>query len=249
MVGITLRTADLTWLNSAIISEFIGSFIFCLTVPLAEMHVGSYAPLPNGFILMAMVFAFGYMSGGYFNPAVTFAAMCVGHLPTPRGMLYIFAQVAAGFSSALYAALVVGTKFPTPNADDDLLKIWQTLCGEAAFTFALATVVLHVLCSKQRHNEFYGFAIGFAMTASMFAVGGLKGGAFNPAVASGTQVVACFLDGNCEPLMHAWVYWAAPMGGSFVAALVFKILGAGEPASETDLTPPPEAPVSVETTH
>lgn len=91
------------------------------------------------------------------------------------------------------------------------------------YTFALTSVVLHVCYSRQQRNEFYGFAIGFMLMAAGFAVGGFTGGAFNPAVATGTQLVAC-IGKNCAPLIFFWIYWIAPMGGAFIASIIYQLL-------------------------
>jgi glycerol uptake facilitator-like aquaporin len=82
---------------------------------------------------------------------------------------------------------------------------------------------LHVAYSRQRTNSFYGFAIGMTVMAAAFSVGGFTGGAFNPAVATGIQLVACF-GGNCKPLIFSWMYWVAPMGGAFVGGFIFNLL-------------------------
>src|SRR4051812_47117783 len=62
-------------------AESVGTFIFALTVALVTNNNPDVEPdanvtaLPVGFMLMSMVFAFGYISGGHFNPAVTFAVL------------------------------------------------------------------------------------------------------------------------------------------------------------------------------
>ena len=104
-----------------------------------------------------------------------------------------------------------------------MVKIWQALCAELVYTFALANVVLHVAYSRQRSNDFYGFAIGMVVLAAAFSVGGFTGGAFNPAVATGIQLVRCFT-GDCKPLVHVWLYWVAPLGGAFLGGLLYNIL-------------------------
>ena len=56
------------------------------------------------------------------------------------------------------------------------------LIVEFLFTFALAYVVLNVATARGTEgNSFYGLAIGFTVVAGAFAVGGISGGAFNPA--------------------------------------------------------------------
>lgn len=208
---------------SELVAEFVGTFLFVLTIPLSSMGVGSLAPIPIGFMLMAMVFTFGYISGGHFNPAVTFATVVTRHTTLPKFARYTAAQVVAGIFATLYGTAIVGLDFPTPNTNNNIVKIWQALCAEMVYTFALASVVLHVAYSRQRSNDFYGFAIGMTVVAAAFSVGGFTGGAFNPAVATGIQLVRCFT-GDCTPLIQVWLYWAAPLAGAFGGGFLYNIL-------------------------
>ena len=60
------------------------------------------------------------------------------------------------------------------------------LLAELLFTFALCFVILEVATSKRTEgNSYYGLAIGFTVMAGAYAVGGVSGGVFNPAVAAG----------------------------------------------------------------
>ncbi len=90
------------------------------------------------------------------------------------------------------------------------------LVVEFLFTFALAYVVLNVATARGTDgNSFYGLAIGFTVTVGAFAVGGLSGGAFNPAVALGASVLGIF------KWSHNWIYVVAPILGGCVAAATF----------------------------
>jgi len=85
------------------------------------------------------------------------------------------------------------------------------------FTFALCYVVLNVATAKgTAGNSFYGLAIGMTVMAGAFAVGGISGGAFNPAVAVGITVM------KLSSWANLWVFLVANFGGAAVAAMVFK---------------------------
>lgn len=212
---------------SQLLAEFLGTFLFVLTIPLAQLGVGALAPLPVGFMLAAMCFTFGYVSGAHFNPAISFAVFLNGLMTLRRLVCYVFAQLLASFMASLYGSAIVGLSIPVPQIDPNLFHLWQGLVCEMVYTFALTSVVLHVCHSRQRTNDMYGFAVGFALTAAGFAVGGITGGAFNPAVATGTQLVAC-IGGNCHPLFFFWVYWIAPFGGALIASVLFQVLDTHE---------------------
>lgn len=213
-----------------LVSEFVGTFLFVLTIPLASIGVGEMAPVAIGFMLSAMVFTFGYCSGGHFNPAVTFAVMTIRQIPVSKGLRYMAVQVLGAIFASLYGTSIVGLDFPAPTTNNNLVKIWQALCAELVYTFALATVVLHVACSRQKGNDFTGFSVGMTVLAAAFSVGGFTGGAFNPAVATGIQLIRCFT-GDCVPLYHLWLYWVAPMAGAFLGGMLFNVLDTEEKAN------------------
>lgn len=217
--------------------EGIGSFIFLMTISLAEMNCGlssingttrtrNLAPIAEGFMLCVLVFTFGYISGGHFNPAVTLSVVMVRGMRIEEAVAYWIAQVVGGILGAGYGILVNGTtrNLPAPQVYRNMTEyVFTAFAAEACFTCFLVTVVLHVAYSQQKNNHFYGFAIGLCLLASQYAVGGVSGGAFNPAVATALQVTKFIAAGYVTPLMHLWLYWAAPAAGAFVAALLFKV--------------------------
>ncbi len=91
------------------------------------------------------------------------------------------------------------------------------------FTFALCSVVLAVATSeKMEGNYIYGLAIGLTVTASAFSVGGITGGAFNPAVYLGPMLMDTFTGGSS--ISHIILYLVGPLAGGALAAIIYKIL-------------------------
>jgi glycerol uptake facilitator-like aquaporin len=218
--------------NNELAAEFVGTFLFVLTIPLATSGIGKLAPLAIGFMLMAMVFTFGYISGGHFNPAVSFATLITNNISVPKFVRYTVVQVAAAICASAYGGMISGFNMPVPTTNFNLVSIWQGFLSEGVYTFALACVVLHVAYSRQKSNDFYGFAIGMVVLSAAFSVGGFTGGTFNPAVATGIQLVACF-GGNCKPLVFVWMYWFAPLGGAFLAGMFHNMLDTATHEEET----------------
>lgn len=72
-------------------------------------------------------------------------------------------------------------------------------------------------------NSFYGLAIGFTVVVGAFAGGSISGGAFNPAVGTGPILVDSMLGGG--GVQHLWLYWAGPLVGGALAAVVFRLQG------------------------
>lgn len=216
--------------------EGIGAFIYVMTISLAEANVGNssingtthtrnMAPIPVGFILSVVVFAFGYVSGGHFNPAVTLGVLLIRGIRIELATAYWIAQCVGGVIGAAYAVIANGTTrhIPAPQVYKNLPQyVITAFVAEAIFTGILVTVVLHCACSSQKNNHFYGLAIGMCVLAAGYAVGGVSGGSFNPAVAFSLQLVKC-VAGNCIPLMHLWLYFAAPAAGAVGASVLFKM--------------------------
>ena len=208
-------------------AEFTGTFLFVTTIAVVVKTNPIMAPFAIGFTLMAQVFAFGYFSGGHFNPAVTLGVALVKGMKPKKAITYIGAQIIGGVLGAAYAVLVTGNageNIPAPMPSvTTTMGIVHAFFGELFVTFSLVTVVLQVACSRQKDNQFYGFAIGMTVLGGAFAVGGISGGAFNPAVSTGMQLVKCF-GGDCEALSYFWLYWLSQFGSAGLAAGYFLII-------------------------
>jgi aquaporin Z len=194
--------------------EFIGTFFLVFTVGMAtnpKTGAGTLAPLAIGASLMVMVFAGGHISGGHYNPAVSTAVLIRGKLASNEWVSYVAAQLVAAVAAGLVVRGVSGA-----GHAGALASTWKMLVVEFLFTFALAYVVLNVATAKDTEgNSFYGLAIGFTVATGAFAVGGVSGGAFNPAVALGASVLGIF------KWSHIWIYIVATLLGGAVAAGVF----------------------------
>ncbi|MCP4359724.1 MAG: porin [Chloroflexi bacterium] len=206
-----------------LVVEFIGTFFLVLVVGMTVVDpgAGDFAPLAIGSVLAVMIFAGGHISGAHYNPAVTLGVWLRGKATLNEAVGYWIVQAIAG----VVAALVVGFMKPALPAEamNGSLNVGAALLAEFLFTFALVYVVLNVATAKGTEgNSFYGFAIGFTVLVGAYAVGGISGGAFNPAVAIGGSVMKIFAWGNI------WIYLVAELLGGAAAAFLFKYLHPGE---------------------
>jgi aquaporin Z len=195
--------------------EFIGTFFLVLTVGLVVRQGAPLAPLAIGSILMVMIFAGGHISGGHFNPAVTLAAFLRGRCDRADLVPYWIAQFLAGVAAALLVNLLLqGRVDPAVIATHPRLA---SFIVEFLFTFALAWVVLNAATSKgTMGNSFYGLAIGFTVLVGAITVGGISGGAFNPAVGLGVFVM------GLESVQQFGVYLISEFAGAAAAALAYR---------------------------
>ena len=208
-----------------LVVEFVGMFLFMFTVGMATntAGAGALAPLAIGSVLMVMVFAGGHVSGGHFNPAVSTAVFLRRRMESIEFAAYVATQGVAAVIAGLVVRYVGGREAQTPVA-----SAGKMLIAEFLFTFALAWVVLHVATARGTDgNSFYGLAIGFTVVTGAFAVGGISGGAFNPAIALGAMVTGLFEWSNL------WIYLLADFLGAAAAAYAFLyVLPAEKPTGD-----------------
>lgn len=202
------------------LTEFIGTFFLTLT---ACLTVSGDRPIPAlaiGCSLMIMVYMGGHISGAHYNPAVSLALLLRKKFPSSDFVPYVVSQLLGATAAAWMAYLVVGkTINVAPGAG---VSITGALLVEALFTFALALTVLNVACSdRTKGNSYYGLAIGFAVVVAAFAGGWISGGAFNPAVGTGPNVINALFGGGTWG--NIWIYYAGPLAGGALAAVVFGI--------------------------
>ena len=201
--------------------EAIGTFFLVFTVGTAVGSGSPMAPLGIGAVLMVMVYAGGHLSGGHYNPAVTLAVLLRGRIRLRDAVAYWLVQFGAGLLAAL---IVRDTIDPVLLARHATLALsGHTLAAafvvEMLFTFALCYVVLNVATSNSHpDNSFYGLAIGFTVVAGAIAVGGISGGAFNPAVTVGAAAMGMF----AWPTL--WVYLVAQTLAGLAAGIIYLVM-------------------------
>lgn len=194
--------------------EFLGTFFLVLVGGLSQGN-----PFAIGGILAAMVYLGGYISGGYFNPAVTFAVFIRGKIDRRNAILYMLSQILAGGAAASVYYMATATILnPKPPVTTNPFSV---ILVEALFTFALCSVVLHVAtAAKNIPNQFYGAAIGLTVMAGAFAAGPISGALFNPAIVIGPYLYdIANLSTKIDIL--SW-YLVAMIIGSTAAGFAFK---------------------------
>jgi len=102
--------------------------------------------------------------------------------------------------------------------------IGQALLAEVIWTFVLCFVVLGVATnSATEGNSFFGAAIGLTVTAGAFTLGGISGGAFNPAVALGLSFAK-----NLSNISYSGLVAVSNLIGGVIAAGVFYVVAPPE---------------------
>jgi aquaporin Z len=199
------------------LTEFIGTFFLVLTIGCTVIPgaAGVIPPLAIGAVLMVMVFAGGHVSGAHYNPAVTLGVWLRGRCTAADLLPYWTAQVLAALVASFTAMFLVGS--PCGAALTPVVA--PAFIAEFLFTFALVYVVLNTAtASATSGNSYFGLAIGLTVMTGAFAVGGVSGGAFNPAVAVGLTVM------GLVAMPSIWIHILADLLGGATAAVLFRTI-------------------------
>lgn len=201
------------------IVEFIGTYFLMLTILMTVIGgLGDLAPVAIGCALVGLIFAGGHISKAHYNPAVTLAFVICQRIEKRDIFPYLLVQILAAALAVGTAAILLGSlkiDFPIPNR----MQIWPALLAEFLGTFALVFVILNVaIAENTSNNQSYGLAIGFIVVGMAYTLGGVSGGAFNPAVGIGL----C-LSGLADWADY-WIYLASNFTAAAVAAVTFRFV-------------------------
>jgi aquaporin Z len=205
------------------LAELLGTFLFLTTGYAAVANFNAtqpavagilVVPFAFGFGLLAAIYAFGHVSGGHFNPAVTIA-MAVDRRTTPvEAVGYIVAQLIGAIGAGAIILIAInqdavkaGITKPGAGVSDGSALILET-----AFT---AFFVLVILTSTKRSVPFAGVVIPLSLVAIHFALSTLTGSSVNPARSIGSAVVG-------GDLSQLWIYIVGPIVGGLIGWGVYR---------------------------
>ena len=201
-------------LVTKVVAEAVGTFALIFIgagaiVAGADLTGVAFA---HGLVIGVMVCAVGHISGGHFNPAVTFGFWITKRLPTLDAVAYWIGQFGAAILAGLLlkAALPVegtlGRTVPAQNVGDG-----QALLIEFILTFFLGWVIYAVAVDERgTMGVVAGLPIGFVITFDILMGGPLTGGSMNPARTLGPDLVTGHFD-------SIWVYFIACPAGAAAA--------------------------------
>jgi len=208
-------------------AELVGTYILvfagCGAIVVESLtgamgHVG--IALVFGFVVSAIIYTFGHVSGAHLNPAVTIS-FTVSHELTPKEALtYIIAQIAGGILAILTLALLFleeqkniqelayyGATLPRGSW-------YQSFVFELILTFILMLVIYGSAVHGKAVKSFAGLAIGFTVGLEAMFAGPITGASMNPA----RSIAPAIVSGNLSEL---WIYILAPIIGALLAGIFY----------------------------
>ena len=225
-----------TTLGQRLGAEALGTFLFFFfgfsgIAAVAQFGIESIGTLGVavgfGFGLTLAITAFGHISGGHFNPAVTLGLAAAGRHPAGEVIQYWVAQLVGGFLAVVLAAIAYGSEttdvlHTAPGVDD-----WRALVLELVATGLFVMVILTVATDAQApwNGVMAPFLIGLFIFTAAVTVGPSSGGSFNPAR-------------SLDPVLwnqewgDIWIYLIGPFLGAAAGGVAWKALVAPRSAPE-----------------
>ncbi|WP_026704176.1 aquaporin Z [Flavobacterium soli] len=209
-----------------------GSAIFAAGIP--DLGIGfAGVALAFGLTVLTMAYAVGHISGGHFNPAVSFGLWAGGRFPAKELVPYILAQTigAIGAGIALYFIASGNSNFAIDNTQAGAFAsngyghfspMGYSLEAAFATEFLLTMFFLLIILGatdKFANGKFAGLAIGLGLTLIHLISIPITNTSVNPARSTSQALIAMG-----EPLLQLWMFWLAPILGAIAAGYIYKTL-------------------------
>jgi MIP family channel proteins len=217
-------------LGKRLAAEVVGTFLFFFLgfsgiAVVVDIGADAITPLGVaagfGFGLALAITAFGHISGGHFNPAVSAGLTIAGRFPSREVLPYWGAQLVGGFGAVLVMAIVyssevtdaLGTQ-PGSGIDD-----WAALVLEIIATGLFVMVILTVATDARAawKGVMAPLLIGLFIFTAATTVGPSSGGSFNPAR-------------SLDPVLYnqnwgdVWIYIIGPLAGGVLGGAIWAYL-------------------------
>merc|ERR1719390_133454 len=198
-----------SWVEAGAV-EVLYTFMLCFVVLRVTAEVNSdtseYFPLAIGFVVVAGGYAAGGISGGAFNPAVAFGLdVASAHLGFKYCLIYTCFEFVG-------AALAVAVHQVVDSRKDATVSIMKKAVSEFIGTYFL---VLTVFLNVSGMSPAGGLSIAASLMSMIYALGGVSGANFNPAV-----TLALLITGKGGMTASlAPVYMGSQLAGGFAAGI------------------------------
>ena len=174
-----------------------------------------------GFGVALAITAFGHLSGGHFNPAVTAGVAVAGRFPTREILPYWIAQLVGGFGAVLVMAIVYSSDVTDAlhTQPGSGIDSWAALVLEIVATALFVMVILTVVTDERAawNGVMAPFLIGLFIFTAAAVVGPASGGSFNPAR-------------SLDPVLFnqewgdVWIYLVGPLAGGVLGGAIWAFL-------------------------
>ena len=204
-----------------------GSAVFAAAYP--DLGIGfAGVALAFGLTVLTMAYAVGHISGGHFNPAVSFGLWAAGKFPANELPKYIIAQVVGAIAAAgmLYLILSGKSDFTgvggfASNGYGALSPGGYSMTSALIAEFLLTGFFLLIILGSTNERAPKGFApiaIGLGLTLIHLISIPITNTSVNPARSTSQALFA-----GGEYTSQLWLFWLAPIAGAIVFGTIHKI--------------------------
>jgi aquaporin Z len=227
------------------LAEFLGTFaLLLLGGGAAVFSLGDpgnarvvLVSLAFGGVIAGAVYAFGDVSGGHFNPAVTLSMALSRRMPLGDVVPYLVAQIVGGivgilvvfgvahgsagtFSLAQGAALgsqcYAGNGAP-PGCG---FSVGSVFLLELALTFVFVLVIQFVTRPENGTKNLAPLAIGITLMVANLVAINVDGASINPVRSFSPALVSLYWSNASWAIQQSWLFWVAPILGGLLASVV-----------------------------
>ncbi|MGE5266687.1 MAG: aquaporin [Deltaproteobacteria bacterium] len=206
-----------------LMASILGSAFYSFAAPAGAAGILGVA-FAIGIVVMTMARSVGHISGGHFNPAVTIGLAAGGRFPFSMVVPYVVVQLLAAATCCGVFSVIgggVGGNYAA-NGFGELSMLKVGLPGVFIIETVMTAFFLIVIMGATRPGSPAGFAplsIGFALTAIHIMSIPVSNTSVNPARSFGPAIYA-----GGEPLAQLWVFFAAPILGAIIGALIYNAI-------------------------
>lgn len=209
-----------------------GSALFAAGFPNFGIGFAGVA-LAFGLTVLTMAYAVGHISGGHFNPAVSFGLWASGRFDIKDLVPYILAQCIGALAAGSTLLFILSGKegFAIDNSkagvfasngygafSPDGYSMNAAFIAEFVLTMFFLIIILGAT-DKLANGKFAGIAIGLALTLIHLVSIPITNTSVNPARSTSQALLA-----QGEPLSQLWLFWAAPVAGAIAGGIIYKML-------------------------
>jgi aquaporin Z len=231
------------------LAEFLGTFALLLFGGGAAVF--SLGELGNarvvlvsaafGLTVLGAAYAFGDISGGHFNPAVTLSMALSRRMPMKDVLPYLIAQIFGGIvgigvvfgvahgsstmfglaqNAALGSQCFSGSGAPPGCA----FGVGSVFLIELALTFVFVLVIQLVTRSENGAKNLAPIAIGLTLVVTNLVAINVDGASINPVRSFSPALLATYWSNATWAIQESWLFWVAPILGGLLASVVESML-------------------------
>jgi len=198
--------------------------------------------LAFGFVIAAVIYSIGHISGAHINPAVTIALASTGRFPRSQVIQYVIAQLAGAALGSLTLLAMLGARGATvgglgaPGLFPGV-EAWQAYLAEAVGTFILMWTIMGVAVDQRAPKGWAGLIIGLVVAGVIITMGNISGQGINPARTFGPVFIDSFVPNAPRLWGHFLGYALAPIVGAVVAAFLYDAVSSSRAAAASTEAP------------